>query len=192
MSAETSQSESRSCCVRECCSGDTKSSNGAAQTSDTEHNLSNRRPRAVLRDATERDREAVSELLKRTRLAALDEWAQFGPHYILAVDDKRVLGVAGVEVYGKAGLLRSVAVLEEARSQGLGERLIDNRLGWAAGRGVTELYLLTTDARSYWLRQGFTDITRTEAPAEIRTSTQWKGGCSETAFAMKRQIANAN
>jgi len=145
-----------------------------------------------LRPAGEVDREAVSTLLSASKLAALDDASQFGPQYAVAYDTTgHLIGVAGVELYGTNALLRSVAVTSSARFQGLGRQLTQDRLRWAANHGVFAVFLLTTDASSYWTRHGFSEISREEAPALIRSTTQWSGGCSASAVAMKRQVANA-
>src|SRR3990172_8261693 len=44
--------------------------------------------------------------------------------FLVAADGERVIGSAGLEVYGDVALLRSVAVDEGVRGQGLGRRLV--------------------------------------------------------------------
>jgi len=50
--------------------------------------------------------------------------------FILVLEGEQVVGCAGLKAYGDAGLLRSVAVNEQCRSHGLGEKLT---------RGILEL-----------------------------------------------------
>jgi amino-acid N-acetyltransferase len=142
-----------------------------------------------LRAASELDRPAVASLLSMAKLAPLDPASQFGPQYVIGLDADDVLaGVAGLEIYGSDALLRSVAVLPGARSKGLGRRLTQDRLEWAAAQGIKQAFLLTTDARGYWERYGFEVIGRDGAPPGIQGSTQWAGGCSVTAVAMRRAL----
>jgi amino-acid N-acetyltransferase len=142
-----------------------------------------------LRAAGEVDRPAVASLLSTVKLAVLDSAAQFGSQYVVAVDANGVLaGVAGLELYGSDALLRSVGVAPGVRSQGLGRRLTQDRLRWAAEHGIGRAYLLTTDARGYWERYGFQVIARGEAPPGVQGSTQWAGGCSATAVAMHKAL----
>jgi N-acetylglutamate synthase-like GNAT family acetyltransferase len=68
--------------------------------------------------------------------------------------------------------------------------LTQDRLQWAVEHDVSAVYLLTTDASSYWRRHGFSEIGRGEAPSSIRSTSQWSGGCSASAIAMKKQVAN--
>jgi amino-acid N-acetyltransferase len=142
-----------------------------------------------LRPASEDDRPLVAGLLAEARLAALDDAAQFGSQYVVALDAQgRLAGVAGLEVYGSDALLRSVAVAPDARSNGLGRRLTEDRLAWAEEHGITQAFLLTTDARLYWERFGFVEVGRSDAPPGIRSSTQWAGGCSASATSMRKAL----
>ena len=141
------------------------------------------------RSALEVDRLAVEELLASAQLARLDPGAQFGLQYTLATTGSgKIVGAAGVEVYGSEALLRSVVVSSEMRGNGLGRRLTEDRLRWAADHGITEVYLLTTDADLYWKERGFRVVERADAPSGVRSSKQWAGGCSSTAIAMKKKV----
>ncbi len=64
-------------------------------------------------------------------------------------------GVAGIENYGSDALLRSVVVAPGLRSKGSVQRLAQDRMKWAAERGIERAYLLTMDARGYWERFDF-------------------------------------
>lgn len=142
-----------------------------------------------VRAATASDRDAISVLLSASKLATIDPRSQFGPQYAVAYDTKgQLVGVAGLEIYGKDALLRSVAVTPSFRSQGLGRQLTQDRVRWAGEHGVSVIYLLTTDASSYWRRHGFSEIGRDEAPFSIRSTSQWSGECSPSAIAMKKQV----
>jgi amino-acid N-acetyltransferase len=159
----------------------------------TPHTTAVAGPLLETRPAAESDRAAVSALLAQAKLALLDEGAQFGEQYVVATDiSGHLIGVAGVEVYDGVGLLRSVVVANQARSRGLGEQLFLDRLIWAQKRGISQLFLLTTDARSYWVRHGFQEIDRGQVPASVRASSQWNGGCSASAVAMVRSVIDAD
>ena len=138
-----------------------------------------------LRGATESDREAVEELLAACGLLSLDPGAQFGVQYAVAASDGGLAGVAGVEVYGDDGLLRSVAVAQEGRGEGIGLMLASNRIAWARRRGLRSLYLLTMTARDFFARLGFEVIARDSAPAGIASSYEWRTHCPASAVAMR-------
>lgn len=138
------------------------------------------------RPAAASDRGAVETLLKSCRLAMLDAASPFGEEFVVATNDEGdILGVAGLELFGSAALLRSVAVQEHQRGRGIGKELARNRMAWAAKKGVQDLYLLTNDAMRYWSSFGFETIERPAAPASIRTSSEWAGACPSTATAMR-------
>ncbi len=142
-----------------------------------------------IRPAGSGDRGAIAELLSASKLVPLDETAQFGPQYAVAVtDDGTLIGVAGYERYGADILLRSVAVLETWRSTGIGARLTADRLAHARSRGCEAAYLLTDTARRYWERHGFSKIDREVAPATITRSHEWSAACPVSATAMFRSL----
>lgn len=139
-----------------------------------------------LRPATEQDRVAVEALLHAAGLHPLDDTAQFGPQYIVAVlGENRIIGVAGMELHGDDCLLRSVAVDKEFRSLRLGATLAEDRLHWARDRGIRAVYLLTDTAANYWARFGFREIARQDAPEGIAASHEWAGGCPASSTAMR-------
>jgi amino-acid N-acetyltransferase len=104
-------------------------------------------------------------------------------------DSERLLGCAAVEVYGQAGLLRSVAVDPERRGEGLGERLTKAALELARKRGVRNIYLLTTTASHFFPRFGFTAIPRAELDPALEQSEELRGACPASALAMRASLS---
>jgi amino-acid N-acetyltransferase len=141
-----------------------------------------------IRPAESGDRAAIAELLSASRLVPLDETAQFGPQYAVAVNGNGLVGVAGYERYGSDILLRSVAVSEPWRSTGIGARLTADRLAHASAQGCVTAYLLTDTARGYWERHGFSKIDRQAAPEAITHSHEWSAACPASATAMFRRL----
>ena len=137
-----------------------------------------------IRGATDADRDGVEALLRACDLPpdGLDE--QFGDAYAVAEEDGRIVGAAGMEVYGQSGLLRSVAVHPELRERGVAERLVRERLAWAERRGLRGIYLLTTSAAAWFPRLGFVPVERDAVPAEVRASLQFAAICPSTATVM--------
>jgi amino-acid N-acetyltransferase len=137
-----------------------------------------------IRPARSEDRDAVQALLRSAALPpdGLDE--QFGDAYAVAEAGGRIVGVAGVEVYGDAGLLRSVAVDAGWRGRGVGEALTRERLAWAAARGLDEVYLMTNTAAGYFPRLGFAPVPRDQVPEAVRGSLQFASVCPSTAAVM--------
>ena len=108
---------------------------------------------------------------------------------VVAEGGDGLVGVAGLEVYGNNGLLRSLAVSPEARGRGLGRRLVDRAVAKARGLGVESLYLLTTDAGSWFEKLGFRYLDRSGVPSSIRATPQFAGLCPETALSMRIRLA---
>ena len=102
--------------------------------------------------------------------------------------DGRLVGTVGVELYGRHGLLRSLAVAETERGAGLGARLV--REAEAAGRalGLRSMVLLTTTAASFFERQGYTRLDRSEAPNAVRQSSQFRGTCPGSATCLAKAL----
>src|SRR5262245_54235119 len=134
------------------------------------------------------DLRGALELLGRAELTAQAVSEGWGHYFVVREDDGRVVGVAGLELYGDFGLLRSVAVDEDYRGQGLAAALVEAVLQRAQRVGLRSVYLLTTSGRDYFARRGFTDAARDAAPAAIRESWEFKNGCPSTAAFMQRPV----
>jgi len=98
----------------------------------------------------------------------------------------RLVGIAGIEVHGSVGLLRSVAVTPARRNDGLGLSLVSNAEAWAAGHGLESLYLLTTTAAGFFARLGYEVTPRSEAPAAIAATPQFARLCPRSATFMRK------
>jgi N-acetylglutamate synthase-like GNAT family acetyltransferase len=104
-------------------------------------------------------------------------------------DDGAVVGFAGLEVYGKDALLRSVVVDPARRHAGLGRAIVEATLTEAQELGATRAFLLTTTAKSYFERLGFAAIERASAPAAILATRQAAGLCPTSAPLMVKALA---
>jgi amino-acid N-acetyltransferase len=135
------------------------------------------------------DLRGALDLLGRTELTDQDVAERWGHYFVVREDDGRVVGVAGLEIHGEDGLLRSVAVDADYRGQGLAASLVEAALERAKRVHLRSVYLLTTTARDYFARRGFADCPREEAPAPIRESWEFRTGCPSTAAFMKRPVA---
>ena len=129
------------------------------------------------------------DLLGRSELTEQDVAERWGHYFVVREDDGRVVGVAGLEVHGEDGLLRSVAVDPDYRGQGLAASLVEAALQRAKRLRLRSVYLLTTTARDYFARRGFADCPREQSPAAIRESWEFRTGCPSTAAFMRRPVA---
>jgi len=135
------------------------------------------------------DLRGALDLLGRSELTERDVAEGWGHYFVVREDDGRVVGVAGLELHGEDGLLRSVAVDPDYRGLGLAASLVEAAVERAQRVKLRAVYLLTTTARDYFARRGFADCPREEAPAGIRESWEYRSGCPSTAAFMKRTVA---
>jgi amino-acid N-acetyltransferase len=109
---------------------------------------------------------------------------------VVARDGEAIVGSAALELYGEAALLRSVAVAEGLRGQGLGRELTMAALGLARARGVRWVYLLTNTAEGYFPSFGFAPITRAEVEPAVQASAEFTGACPASAAVMALTLAS--
>ncbi|MFZ5625172.1 MAG: arsenic resistance N-acetyltransferase ArsN2 [Gemmatimonadota bacterium] len=144
----------------------------------------------ALRPARPADLDAALGLLAEAGLPTGGVREAFS-EFIVAEVEGSLAGVAGVERYGDAALLRSVAVAPTWRGTGIGRALIDDVLGRVAASGVKDVYLLTTSAEHYFPRHGFRCIRRDEVPAAVQASGEFTSACPASATVMHRALDGA-
>jgi amino-acid N-acetyltransferase len=137
-----------------------------------------------IRTATADDLPAVEAALSDSDLPLDGLRDQFGEGYAIAESDGQVIGVEGIEVHDRHGLLRSAAVVESWRGKGVGDALTRDRIEWARRRGLHSLYLLTTTAGDYFPRFGFSSASRDTAPDGIKRSREFSEACPSSALFM--------
>jgi amino-acid N-acetyltransferase len=135
---------------------------------------------------TEQDLPEILQLLERSRLPTGD-LAQAKPVF-MGVRETALVGVVGVEPLGRFGLLRSLAVTEDARGRGLGSDLAQAAEQWAAEQGIEELYLLTTTAERFFARRTYAVQPREQVPEAIRGTTEFSSACPASATVMHRAV----
>ncbi len=141
----------------------------------------------LIERATTTDLPAVEDLLRRSDLDPDGLGEGLGAVVVARIGGK-VVGSAGLEIYDKAALLRSVAVDEPLRGQGLGQRLTEAALDMAREAGVHSVYLLTRTAIDFFPRFGFEAIQREQLPAPVQASGQLSTECAKTATFMKLSL----
>lgn len=110
---------------------------------------------------------------------------------LVASEDHTIVGSAALELYGTVALLRSVAVADQLRGQGLGQQLTKEALKLAEQQGVTLVYLLTETASGFFPRFDFRPIPRSEVSPAIHASTEWTTACPDTAQAMVADLGSS-
>lgn len=138
--------------------------------------------------ATPADLPAVLALLTASSLP-YDGLAEHFDAAVVARAGPAVVGSAALELYGEAALLRSVAVAEGLRGQGLGRRLTAAALELARARGVRRVYLLTTTAEGYFPSFGFAPVSRAEVEPAVQTSVEFTSACPSSAAVLALNLA---
>lgn len=99
-----------------------------------------------------------------------------------------LIGSGGLELYGQAALLRSVAVAETFRGHSIGKQIVDDMVAKARSLRMKSIYLLTETAQHFFLKKGFEDISRNEVPQPVRESTEFSHICPTSATCMIYKI----
>ncbi len=144
------------------------------------------RQKIELRRAQPEDLPAIEALLRQSQLP-LDGVQEHAQHFWVARDGN-LAGCAGMEIYGDAALLRSVAVARERQGSGIGAQLVDKLLENARAHAVSTVYILTTTAEDYFARRGFVCIPRDAAAARLAASAEFQGACPASAICMKLDL----
>ncbi len=140
----------------------------------------------VLRPAVPADLPLILELLRQAGLVE----ASVPEHlttFIVAEDAGRVVGSAGLEVYGDVALLRAVAVAREHRGRGVGRRLVESALTEARHRRLRQVVLLTETAAPFFRRLGFQEVERAALDPRFAASAEFGEGSCATAVAMIKE-----
>ena len=141
----------------------------------------------AIEKATLDDTEAIAALLEELHLP-LDGLRDHADTTFVARRGTRVVGSAALEVYADGALLRSVAVLPDLQSAGVGRALTDTALRAARDLGLPAVYLLTTTAERYFPKFGFERITRADVPASVQTSVDFTSACPASAAVMRKRL----
>lgn len=130
-----------------------------------------RRSDPVIREATAPDVSAIVRRLEETGHL----WGVVHPErtaFLQANVASARAGFVGFERGASAMLLRSLFVELAHRSAGLGRLLVEAVHAEALRRGLTRVYVFSTDAGPYWLRLGYTEVPITETVEATRGAPQ--------------------
>jgi len=141
--------------------------------------------RILIEPAHPEDTPAILQLLAENDLP-LEGAAECAETALVARADGRLVGSAMLEVYPDGALLRSVAVHASVRNRRVGHRLTEAASNLAGTRALPAMYLLTTTAEKFFRRLGFDKIERTDVPAGVQGSVEFRSACPATATVMRK------
>ena len=144
---------------------------------------------AEIRQAVADDWHSIREQLEIAGLPVKDLNSSRMSSFLVAQSSEGVLrGAIGLEQFGARGLLRSLVVAENARGVGLGRDLVARLEQFAVDLGVTDIWLLTIDADSFFRRIGFSIRDRDKAPNAVRSTSEFSELCPTSAFLMQKTL----
>jgi amino-acid N-acetyltransferase len=94
--------------------------------------------------------------------------------FMVAKADKKIVGVVGIEVYGRTGLFRSLCVDEAYRGRGIARILNEKLQAYARLWKIDRLYLFTWHAEKFASKLGFRKIEKKRIPKTIRSTWQFQ------------------
>ena len=122
--------------------------------------------------------------LAAARLPVSDLGADGAQYFAFEHHEDEPLAFVGMIMFGKDVLLRSLVVPLAQRGQSHGTYAVDAIAQFARRQGVHRLWLLTTDAERYFIRQGFRIVRRKDVPPAIAASRQFSSTCPDSAVLM--------
>jgi len=146
--------------------------------------------RLVLEPASAVDLGTISHLLEASALPVADLEDHLRS-FVLAKWQGEIVGAVGLENYGESGLLRSLCVRTDRRSEGIGRALLLAIEAAAFARGVRDLYLLTFSAAPYFEKHQFIEVARDRVPVAIRGTAQFRTLCPAFATCMRKRLPRA-
>jgi amino-acid N-acetyltransferase len=97
-------------------------------------------------------------------------------------------GIVGLELFNTVGLLRSLAVVQSRRRNGLGSKLVAHAEKHARNRGIKFLYLLTNTAETFFMHRGYQRISRDYAPCAKQETREFSEICPVSSILMVKHL----
>lgn len=144
----------------------------------------------TFRAATAADAQSIRDLLRRSDLPTSD-LSTARVDFVIAERAGQLIGIAALERYDTAALLRSVAVEPQWRGCGVGRLIIAELERRARAAAIDELILLTLTARDFFARLGYGSKLREEVPAAVLGSAEFRSLCPASAHCMAKILAPA-
>ena len=126
-----------------------------------------------LRRARRGDLPAITDVIVNANLPPLFI-EEFAEGFAVAEQQGAIIAAGGLEIYGNAGFLRSIAVTQEGRGLGLGREITKLLIADARAAGISDIYLFTQDAVLFWQHMGFAGVPMDAWPEAARANWQYR------------------
>jgi len=125
-------------------------------------------------------------LLKRNDLPTEDISEMTG---LFVLEERgEVVATIALEHDSSDALLRSLAVSEEKRSNGLGKEMVAFVEDYARKQGLKNIYLLTTTAAPFFSKRGYQVIGRDNVSEFLKKTSEFSSSCPASATVMKKEL----
>jgi ubiquinone/menaquinone biosynthesis C-methylase UbiE/N-acetylglutamate synthase-like GNAT family acetyltransferase len=141
----------------------------------------------TIRRARSEDVPLITSLLEENGLTSLG--VAEAPGNFIVLEHFGIAAVAGMEVRGDAGLLRSLAVRLRDRKKRFGERMTAAIIDKARAQGVRTVFLLTGTAERFFEKAGFVTARREDIPAPLMQSSALDKICPESSTVMLKTLS---
>jgi amino-acid N-acetyltransferase len=131
----------------------------------------------------------IKTLISECGLTTEDITSEKLRHFLVARKGEEIVAVVGLEIAGKDALLRSLAVREPYRRQGVGAQLTRAIERYALSQAVETLYLLTMTAKPFFAGQGYGRTDRKAAPAAMQATREFQSLCPAAAACMRKSLS---
>ncbi|MBP1698700.1 MAG: argA [Deltaproteobacteria bacterium] len=138
--------------------------------------------------ATPADKDQIRRLLSGCGLPTLYIHRHL-KFFIVAKAAEKIVGVIGLEAYGRAGLLRSLCVDQAYRGRGVAKMLNARMMAYAQMQGIDRLYMFTFDAEAFASKLGFHKIDKNRIPKSIRSTWQFRKLKFRPAVCMSKKMS---
>jgi N-acetylglutamate synthase-like GNAT family acetyltransferase len=140
-----------------------------------------------IRSATQADSAQIVALLQANELPTSD-LQESRPEFFVIEEGGELFGTGGVQAFGDAALLRSVAISKDRQHAGLGSALLSALERHASGLGIGELVLLTQTAEPFFARHGYVRVERARVPQAIQATAEFRSLCPASAVCMSKRL----
>lgn len=144
---------------------------------------------SFIRPAHPNDLPAITQILSQSGLP-VEGLPEHFTNFLVVEVQGQIRGTVGLEIYGRKGLIRSLAVDNEFRGRGWGRKLLEAVLSRAREKGLTQVYLLTETAANFFTRFGFSRMSRHQVDAQVAASPEFVHLCPSTATCMSLRLIN--